>query len=560
MKKLIVLALAFLVALLIVAPGKQNSVEAVMVSSSNVALVPGPCGAFSGAGCMPTSGFSGGYAPSFTNVATSNLPNVISNYDTVVLLQICNIGSWLGDSTWRDALDSWIQAGGKLIIYDSDACGTLTLDYSNFVFPFSTNNPCQCGSNLGTLEIVEDNTLSSNDPTSPYYIDVAPIEQNTDAVGDASVMLTQDSHWKGDMKAKNTLGFEGFTHTYGEYGSGLIIYNGLDSDNIGSSSGLQKIWELELKQQWDPSDLPGGVPVAGGRKVLFIQGIGSEKRCGHPEDFEDRVGWMSNQLEARIPGLDAGDFLYYKYTSPYPDDSTCAGDYTRVDSCWSLDDTYTRAFWRRTVSGGGQAARLASYLRSYLDNHSGISISIITHSQGGVLATYAVKEKLSAAYQDRIEAIVTLDSPLRGINSLGPGVLRTFAGCANNDLRLDSSFDMVPGSAVITRINDGDTPSTKLYTVDADPGCQSLPRNRCTRFPLIDDAHSDASWSAEHISVDADTHSDIWDGCFVQGTFKSGPGCGGGALPNEGIRLVRFAACAVAELDADCSGFANQPE
>lgn len=263
MKKLIVLALAFLVALLIVAPGNRDSVEAVVISSSNVALVPGPCGAFSGAGCMPTSGFSGGYAPSFTNVATSNLPNVISNYDTVVLLQICNIGSWLGDSTWRDALDSWIQAGGKLIIYDSDACGTLTLDYSNFVFPFSTNNPCQCGSNLGTLEIVEDNTLSSTDPTSPYYIDVAPIEQNTDAVGDASVMLTQDSHWKGDMKAKNTLGFEGFTHTYGEYGSGLIIYNGLDSDNIGSSSGLQKIWELELKQQWDPSDLPGGVPVAG---------------------------------------------------------------------------------------------------------------------------------------------------------------------------------------------------------------------------------------------------------------------------------------------------------
>ncbi len=211
---------------------------------------------------MPTSGFSGGYAPTFTNVPTADLPAVIGNYDTVVLLQICDIGQYLDDDTWRDPLTNWINAGGKLIIYDSDACGTMTLDYSNFIYPFTTNNPCQCGSNQGTLEDVEDNSLSSTDPTSQYYVDLLDIQNNTDAVGDASVMLTQDSHWKGDLKAKNVNNFEGFTHTYAEYGSGLTLYNGLDSDYVSLNAGLMKLWELELKQQWDPSGLPGGVTVS----------------------------------------------------------------------------------------------------------------------------------------------------------------------------------------------------------------------------------------------------------------------------------------------------------
>ena len=262
MRRASVIVIALLVSLLALQSGSTPSADAVMVSSSNVALVPGPCGAFSGAGCMPTSGFSGGYAPTFTNVATSNLPSVISNYDTVVLLQNCDIGTWLADNTWRDSLHNWINAGGKLIIYDSDACGTLTLDYSNFIYPFTTNNPCQCGSNQGTIEDVEDNTLSSTNPSSPYYVDLVDIQNNTDAVGDASVMLTQDSHWKGDLKAKNVNNFEGFTHTYAEYGSGLILYNGLDSDYLPGNAGLMKLWELELRQQWDPSDLPGGVPVS----------------------------------------------------------------------------------------------------------------------------------------------------------------------------------------------------------------------------------------------------------------------------------------------------------
>jgi len=236
--------------------------RATMISSQNVALVPGPCGSSSGAGCMPTTGFSGGYSPTFTNVATANLPSVINNYDTVVLLQVCNIGTWLADQNWRDALHNWINAGHKLIIYDSDACGGMTLDYSEFIYPFTTNNPGQWGSNDGILEDVEENTLSSTDPSSPYYIDILDIQNNTDAVGDASVMLTQDSNWMGDLRATNVYGYVGYTHTYAEYGSGLIIYNGLDSDYIGSHANLAKLWELELKQQWDPSGLPGGVPVS----------------------------------------------------------------------------------------------------------------------------------------------------------------------------------------------------------------------------------------------------------------------------------------------------------
>ena len=56
--------------------------------SQNIALVPDASGRFSFGGTLPTSGFPGGYAPTFTNVdpltigATENL----SGFDTVVLV------------------------------------------------------------------------------------------------------------------------------------------------------------------------------------------------------------------------------------------------------------------------------------------------------------------------------------------------------------------------------------------------------------------------------------------------------------------------------------------
>jgi len=356
------------------------AVEAVKVSSAKIALVPGPCGDFPGAGCMPTS-FSDGYAPTFTSVAPASLPSVINSYDTVVLLQICDIGQYLDDDTWRDPLTDWINAGGKLIIYDSDACGTMTLDYSNFIYPFTTNNPCQCGSSQGTLQDVEDNTLSSTNPADPSYVDLLSIQNNTDAVGDASVMLTQDSHWKGDLKAKNVNGFEGFTHTYAEYGPGLIIYNGLDSDDIGYNANLSKLWELELKQQWDPSNLPGGISVAGNKRlVVFVPGIAQLDQPDQP----CKDGTFSNPatdpiwgslithagLLGHVDSLELGtDFRFFSYRG-----ITADGMPEPYSNC----DT-----WRSVFDIAQDFQKQFDVWKTSYDR-----IDIVAHSLGGVISGY----------------------------------------------------------------------------------------------------------------------------------------------------------------------------
>ena len=240
------------------------------LKSSKVALVPNAGGAVSGAGVMPTADVNGLNFNQFTftdlAIADINSTN-LSLYDTLVLLQICNIGAALSQSQKTD-INTWISNGGKLIIYDSDACsGTNTPDYSWLVYPFTTNNPGAQGAIGGTLTIVENNTLSSNVPGDPYYIDTADITNTTDAVGDSNVMITNNANWYGDMQATNVNQVTGWTHTYATSGHGLLIYNGLDTDYInsggfgGSNINLQSIWLFELMQPWDPDGLPHGIPV-----------------------------------------------------------------------------------------------------------------------------------------------------------------------------------------------------------------------------------------------------------------------------------------------------------
>jgi WD40-like Beta Propeller Repeat len=252
--------------------------HAVLSSSHNVLLVPGASGEGCCAGVMPTSGTVGGTSLSFGDFlfSSSSVGSLSSaslvGFDTLALLQV-NTAEF--SSQQKADINAFVDAGSKLVIYDSD--GTSGEDYSWLSRPFSTVPPCRnCGILGGSLTVVEENTLSSTNPASPHYINTAEIPPNTDAVGDANVVATRDSHWFGDMQATNGRGQTGWTHTYAASpsGAGLLIYNGLDTDYIGSTSyatsgidWLGKIWYQELKQQWDPSGLPNSVPLAG--KIVF---------------------------------------------------------------------------------------------------------------------------------------------------------------------------------------------------------------------------------------------------------------------------------------------------
>lgn len=245
------------------------SSAAALPQSTHVLLVPNAAGAAGHGGNFPLSGFPDGYAPTFTSGDLSLIQNgQLTGYDTIVLVQECDIAVNLANATFKSNLDAFVSNGGKLIIWDSECQGT---DYTNFVYPFTTNNPGQAGAH-GTLTDVEASALSDTNPASASYVDTAPVGSDTDAVGDANVMTSQDPHWYVDLTATNTNNVSGPVQTYARYGSGIIIYNGLDMDVIGSAfdpaspSGrdqLARIWLLDLKLGWNPDTLPSAVKVFG---------------------------------------------------------------------------------------------------------------------------------------------------------------------------------------------------------------------------------------------------------------------------------------------------------
>jgi len=180
----------------------------------------------------------------------------LASLDTLVLSQVCDVGTALSPSQ-KQAIVNWVGAGGKLIIYDSDTCGGYrflaggapVVDYSWLPYNFVTDNPGAQGSSSGYFIVVVNDTMVNSDPRSPYYIDAA--EFASKEIGDANVMITYDPHWCGDAVARNVNGQQGFVHAYAFYGSGLIVYNGLDHDDIDEQP-VVKLWEQELAQPWDP--------------------------------------------------------------------------------------------------------------------------------------------------------------------------------------------------------------------------------------------------------------------------------------------------------------------
>ena len=182
----------------------------------------------------------------------------------------CNVNGNLSAQQKADIV-TFVSQGGKLIIYDSECAPQ---NYSWLPFPFTTANPGAMGA-TGTLSISEDNVLSSANAADPHYINAGLLGSATDAVGDMNVMTTRDANWCLDMAGTNALRVTGPVHTYARFGAGLIIYNGMDVDVLGSgtapnaatgSGNLSKTWLQELQAAFNPtplSDLPCGATVIG---------------------------------------------------------------------------------------------------------------------------------------------------------------------------------------------------------------------------------------------------------------------------------------------------------
>jgi hypothetical protein len=241
---------------------------AVLQSSSKVALIPSAEG--QNAGTLQTSGtVTGSPEDSFDKFEFTDLsqeeiePSTLSQYDTVVLNEVFTNSL---STAQEQALSTFVTNGGKLIIHDAD--GTEGNNYSWLPVPADSGESCQnCGHTDGQAEIVENNTLVSDEPSSPYYVDVNEFPGNSDAVGDANVLVTSDPRWDVDILATNDHNVEGAVDAYASDG-GLILYNGFDTDFIGTTfpagnDWLDKMWYDELNQQWDPDNLPHSTPLVG---------------------------------------------------------------------------------------------------------------------------------------------------------------------------------------------------------------------------------------------------------------------------------------------------------
>jgi uncharacterized repeat protein (TIGR01451 family) len=231
-------------------------------------------------------------------------------YDTFVMWRTCELHLDTWTTQQKQDIVDWIYAGGKLIIWDTECTGNP--DYSWLPFSFTTNNPGAWGATGWPLTILEENTLSSALMASSYYIDTAIISTTTDAVGDANVMTVYSSTWCQDMEAENRNRVTGPVHVYARYGSGLMVYCGLDADHITRTTTggthLRNILINELNQPWgdEACGLPCNAPIPPG--VLTVDKTGDKTVM----DVSDTVTFtitVTNTGTSAITGINLIDIL-----------------------------------------------------------------------------------------------------------------------------------------------------------------------------------------------------------------------------------------------------------
>lgn len=194
-----------------------------------------------------------------TDVPVSTLDasgiGALSGFDTVVLYQVCDIGS---HPNAMSAVNTYLANGGKVMLFDADRCapgfGGLA-DYGTFLFPFTTSSPGPRGAS-GSYTNVVASTLTTGLTVGP---------QTGDSVGDANIFTSFSGSWCGSITGTNTLGANGFVEATSRTASGgLVIYEGEDFwFTEGPTSHLRLVFDDMLEQNWAPDGLPCTVPTSG---------------------------------------------------------------------------------------------------------------------------------------------------------------------------------------------------------------------------------------------------------------------------------------------------------
>ena len=177
--------------------------------------------------------------------------------DTVVLAQVCDMRDSV-PAAFKQALMTWVAAGHKLILQDSDDCKPGP-DYSFIPYRFTTDNPGAEGAKGSDLRFIESNAMLHGRAGRTGFLDAKAWVAETDGfrneLGDANTFVKWDANWCGHMAVRNIHGVFGFSLAYAHYGRGLIIYDGFDNDQ-GTERGYDTVLVRELAQPFDPDGLP----------------------------------------------------------------------------------------------------------------------------------------------------------------------------------------------------------------------------------------------------------------------------------------------------------------
>jgi pimeloyl-ACP methyl ester carboxylesterase len=201
-----------------------------------------------------------------------------------------------------------------------------------------------------------------------------------------------------------------------------------------------------------PTDLQGIIACGAGsqeprakRAIVYIQGITSESKCvadgaeHDGEGFLDRApAYLNSYLTS--PWIRAhatvSDIVYFSYSGRYCDGGTgengAAPDYDPIDTCnQGIDEQY--------------AVALEGLIERVTNKTSGSKVTIVAHSQGGLIASYLVGRLRSDKpefVRERIASVVTFDSFPEGI----PGIAIPLLEWLYQDCPDDPSEGGVPPS------------------------------------------------------------------------------------------------------------------
>jgi hypothetical protein len=164
--------------------------------------------------------------------------------ETVVFNMLCNAETYLAPGQTAALLD-WVAAGHKLLITDSDGCTKTSYDF--LPYRFETANPGASGARGDRLIMVESDALGSSDKadTARYFDPKTYVAEESQQLGDANTVKTNDPHWCGHLFGTNALHVNGFMQMYAVHGKGVILYDGFDHDD-GSFAAYQRLRKLEL--------------------------------------------------------------------------------------------------------------------------------------------------------------------------------------------------------------------------------------------------------------------------------------------------------------------------